>query len=140
MSYTDWTLVEIRPTAGGQKGLFARAALEPGTVIGAYDGRATTVPVRDGRLALDDTPWQHADLIQLAHLGDRALVLAPIGAFDGIDFANHSCRPNAEVVRGVVLATTRAIAGGEEITWDYRSSDVLPEGIACWCDPPRCII
>jgi SET domain-containing protein len=140
MSYTDWDLVEIRESGDGQKGLFARRSLEAGAVIGAYDGRATTVPVHDGRLELSGTPWRHADLIQLARVGARALVLAPIGDFDGIDFANHSCRPNARVERGVVLTTARAVLQGEEITWDYRSSDVLPEGISCWCDPPLCTI
>lgn len=140
MSYTDWTLVDVKPTAAGQKGLFARHALPAGAVLGSYDGKAEMVPVRDGALDLSGTPWSHADLIQLTRSGDRALVLAPIGEFDGIDYANHSCRPNAEVIRGVVLRTTREIAEGEEITWDYRSSDVLPEGISCWCDPPHCTI
>jgi len=140
MSYTDWDLVDVRATGHGQKGLFARRALDAGTVIGAYDGRAESVPLRDGTLDLSATPWQHADLIQLTRTGDRVLVLAPVGGFGGIDYANHSCRPNAEVVRGVVLRTSRAIVADEEITWDYRSSDVLPEGIPCWCDPPGCTI
>ena len=140
MSYTDWDLVDVRACAGGQKGLFARRALDAGAVIGAYDGRAALVPVRDGALDLSGTPWAHADLIQLARTQTGALVLAPIGAFGGIDYANHSCRPNAEVVRGVVLRTSRPVAAGEEITWDYRSSDVMPEGIPCWCDPPGCTI
>jgi hypothetical protein len=37
-------------------------------------------------------------------------------------YANHSCRPNAEsdVVRGkVILRAIKAIAAGEEITYDY---------------------
>jgi len=140
MSYTNWDLVEVNVASEGQKGLFARRPLPSGTILGAYDGKAELVPVRDARLDLSATPWEHADLIQLARVGDHALVLAPVGGFDGIDCANHSCRPNSEVHHGVVLRTTRDVAAGEEITWDYRSSDVIPEGIPCWCDPPRCVI
>ena len=140
MSYTNWDFVDVRTAKDGQRGLFARRALAPGTVLGAYDGRAVLIPASGSRLELEGTGWKHSDLIQLARIGDAVLALAPIGAFEGIDCANHSCRPNAELVRGVVLRTIAALAEGDEITWDYRSSDVLPEGISCWCEEARCTI
>ena len=30
--------------------------------------------------------------------------------------------------------------GGEEITVDYRSFNLVPEGIKCWCPEGRCQI
>jgi SET domain-containing protein len=55
-------------------------------------------------------------------------------------YANHSCRPNAEAVqrRGtkkLVLVAQRAIAPGEEITYDYGKDYVdsffKPKGCRC---------
>jgi hypothetical protein len=54
-------------------------------------------------------------------------------------YANHSCRPNAEAVRRrgkkkMVLVTQRAIAPGEEITFDYGKEyfDLFLKG-SCRC-------
>ena len=55
-------------------------------------------------------------------------------------YANHSCRPNAEAVRRrgkrkMVLVAQRAIAPGEEITYDYGKDYfdlfIKPKGCRC---------
>jgi SET domain-containing protein len=55
-------------------------------------------------------------------------------------YANHSCRPNAEAVRRkgkrkMVLVAQRAIAPGEEITYDYDKDYfdlfIKPRGCRC---------
>lgn len=48
-------------------------------------------------------------------------------------FVNHSCRPNA-AVRGQALVATRDIAPGEEITFDYTTTESeLAEPFHCRC-------
>ena len=52
--------------------------------------------------------------------------LAGTGLFDTLCFTNHSCAPNADVTpipgrRGTALRAIKAIAPGEEITWNYFS-------------------
>ena len=52
--------------------------------------------------------------------------LAGTGLFDTLCFTNHSCAPNADVTpitgrRGTALRAIKAIAPGEEITWNYLS-------------------
>lgn len=53
-------------------------------------------------------------------------------------YANHSCRPNAEAVqrqRKMVLVALRAIAPGEEITYDYGKDyfDIFIKPSGCRC-------
>jgi hypothetical protein len=52
--------------------------------------------------------------------------LAGTGLFDTLCYTNHSCAPNADVTpitgrRGTALRAIKAIAPGEEITWNYFS-------------------
>ena len=51
-------------------------------------------------------------------------------------FINHSCRPNcyAQVMRGTIwIRASRAIAVGEELTYDYSTGGEA--GIQCCCHP-----
>jgi hypothetical protein len=139
VSYTVWDLVEVRAVNNMDRALYAKCDIRRGQFIGCFDGRATMFPLGpDGRL--ETGTFEFKDLIQLRRIGGAVLALAPMDAFDGIDFVNHSCRPNAAVRQGVVLTARRAIRKGEEITMDYRKIDVVPEGIRCWCPEPQCSI
>ncbi|OYY89495.1 MAG: SET domain-containing protein-lysine N-methyltransferase [Sphingomonas sp. 28-66-16] len=66
--------------------------------------------------------------------------MGPSGRID--DLINHSCAPNAGLRftdDGVVLVAIRAIAPGEEISWDY--STTLTESnwhMICQCRAPDC--
>ncbi|MEX2650051.1 MAG: SET domain-containing protein [Alphaproteobacteria bacterium] len=132
MSFTVWDLVEVRPCGADDRGLYARRDIRRGEVIGSFDGRATLLGIGpDGRL--ETGGYAFKDLIQLRRVGDSVLVLAPVDGFEGVDFTNHSCQPNAAVQQGVVLVARRKIKAGEQITMDYRRMDVVPEGIDCWC-------
>jgi hypothetical protein len=140
VSLTVWDLVEVRPLSNDHRGLFARRDIPRGQMIGCFDGRAVLFPVdKAGHIA--SGAFAFRDLIQLERVEESVLALAPVDGFEGIDFANHSCKPNASLKRGVVMVTRRRIRAGEEITLDYRKMDVVPEGIECWCDvPKRCLI
>ncbi|ATY34261.1 SET domain-containing protein [Sphingomonas psychrotolerans] len=66
--------------------------------------------------------------------------MGPSGQLD--DLVNHSCAPNAGLRftdEGVFLVAVRAIAAGEEISWDY--STTLRESnwhMLCKCKAPEC--
>ena len=67
-------------------------------------------------------------------------VMGPSGRID--DLVNHSCAPNAGLRfagDGAILVAIRAIAPGEEVTWDY--STTLAESnwhMICQCRAPEC--
>lgn len=117
--------VEVRPCALG-RGLFARRAFAPGDLILRLDGPRyeRTDPIH----ATDEG----ANLLQT---GRRTYILLHPPAV----FANHSCDPNAGVVGNRRLAAIRAIAPGEEITFDY--STTMDEDfwtLECRCGAPNC--
>ncbi len=54
-------------------------------------------------------------------------------------FLNHRCDPNASVV-GRMLIARRAIAAGDEITFDYTTTEaVMAEPFRCACGAARCL-
>jgi hypothetical protein len=56
------------------------------------------------------------------------------------DDVNHSCEPNAGFIHGTpLLVALRAIAVGEEITWDYSTSISEPGwSLECLCGAESC--
>lgn len=64
-----------------------------------------------------------------------------LGASGGADdYVNHSCDPNAGFRDGLVLVARRAIAAGEEITWDYSTAIDEEDfaGFPCQCGSASC--
>lgn len=54
-------------------------------------------------------------------------------------FLNHSCAPNA-AIRGRQVVATAAIAAGEEITFDYNTTEFdLAAPFACHCGAGGCL-
>jgi hypothetical protein len=126
--------------ANGQRGACARTGIPAGQIIGVFGGVPVLYPrAADGTISDPDAAQQ---AIQVA-ADDRfvyALVPPPGVPWRGIDYVNHSCRPNLVVRNQVVLVTARDIAAGEPLEADYRSWDLVHYGERCWCDPPRCVI
>lgn len=140
MSYSNFELLEVARAGGEHKGLFARVPISAGTLLGIYDGRACIADLgEDGRGAgLDQFFWQQS--MHLRRDGRILYYLIPFDEIDGIDYLNHSCRPNARIEDQIYLFALTDILPGEEITADYRSFDLVAQNIPCWCDEPRCII
>ena len=53
-------------------------------------------------------------------------------------FLNHACRPNS-AVRGRRLVATTTIQAGEEVTFNYNTTEFdMAEPFACRCGAPEC--
>ena len=122
------------------KGIFARTRIPAGTLLGFFDGRAAVADLgEDGRGAqLDDFFWRQS--VHLRRTGNTLLYLIPTEEPDGVDYLNHSCRPNARVEDQLYVHALRDIEPGEEITADYRTFNLVSQEIPCWCDEPKCVI
>lgn len=113
------------------KAVYAAAPIAEGETLLEFTGR---------RFRADQVP----SLMQGS--GDRFVqvtpdhYMGPSGRID--DLVNHSCAPNAGLrftEDGVFLVAVRAIAQGEEISWDY--STTLKESnwhMICQCRAPEC--
>ncbi len=52
---------------------------------------------------------------------------------------NHSCDPNTAILKGRTVVAIRSIKKGEEITFDYSSTDTDPLWrMECKCDSKNC--
>lgn len=136
MTYTNWKYVEEFDVDSSEKGIRARVPIPTGEVIGIYDGEIVEYPLEGGRLT-DNS--QHKYIVQVAVRDDRLLGLVS-ETRSGIDFINHSCRPNVGFRDRIVLVADRAIPTGEVLSMDYTKWDFVPEGIRCWCNPSRCTL
>lgn len=118
----------VQRTATGE-GVFARRALAKGDRILDIEGDRVAHPTRHSiQLGLDlhieCTSAMGADEMR-SHFPWR--------------FLNHCCDPNASVV-GRSLVARRAIAAGEEITFDYTTTEAaMAEPFPCCCGAARCL-
>ncbi len=124
----------VKPVRNG-RGIVALKAFRQGAAICEITGKIVTA----------DEVWRYWDIDP--RLGENCVrydadhYLDPNGRM--IQFANHSCNPNAGVVkkgRRLMLKAIAAIAPGEEVTHDYSTllgaDDVWK--MRCNCGAPDC--
>ena len=119
--------IEVRTLSRGH-GVFALADLPAGTVILAFTGEEVTTP-NQRTLQLDET--RHLDIPADCSEAD-AVARCPWR------YLNHGCDPNARVA-GRDLVALRAITAGEQIRFDYNTTEwELAEPFACSCGEGSC--
>ena len=108
------------------RGLFSGEPIAAGTEILRLTGPILTL--NEVRVK---GPSQAANALQIGI--DRYVDLDEPGRF-----INHSCAPNAAVIRDTTLVAIRQIATGEEIRFDY--STTISDGwtMACRCGEENC--
>jgi len=137
MSYTNDDFVEVRAISDDHSAIYARTAIPKDALIGFFDGKALLIDL-DRADELDDFWWRQS--VHLKLIGRKLLCFLPTETPAGVDFLNHSCRPNTRVEDQIYVFATRDIAPGEELTADYRTFNLVPEGKKCWCPEPLCEI
>ena len=123
--------LEVR--AAPQKGgfaVFARETLAKDELLCVWTGSIATY---EQMAALSDAEKSHT--IQV----DEGIYLIPRALDEPSDYVNHSCAPNAGIRGQISLVAMRAIAAGEEITFDYAMADSTPyDEFPCACGAPTC--
>ena len=125
----------LNPKAAGRRapgrgdGTFAREPIASGEVIARWTGRVVC------ESALAALPARlRANSIQI----DDDAYLVPPRLVAG-DHVNHGCDPNAGLCDDRTLVAKRPIAAGEEITYDYATSDASHyDEFVCRCASPHC--
>jgi hypothetical protein len=137
MSYSNFDLLEVRAITDDHKAIYAKSTIPADTLLGFFDGKSVMVDLAD-KAALDDYWWRQSVHLKLE--GSKLLCLLPMWEPEGVDYLNHSCKPNARVEGQLYVYADRDIVPGEEITADYRTFNLVPEGKMCWCEQPKCTI
>jgi hypothetical protein len=145
VSWTDFDVAEVL-SIGDERGLFACRDVPENVVVGVFDGTVEVFAV-DSSGRVDWRAHDGAMSIHLKLTADRLYTIMPTPGttLDGIDFINHSCKPNCRADAGtLVVETTRFVAKGEQLTINYHRMDLIKLGRPCWCanvpDDERCIL
>ncbi len=113
----------------GGRGVFAREKVRAKEVLVVWGGE-----VVNGDTLHDMSDDKRRVSIQIEE--DLYLVTANEGP---ADWVNHSCDPNAGLVGQVVLVALRDIRAGEEVCFDYATSDASPyDEFECHCSAKNC--
>lgn len=107
-----------KPVTNKGKGLFATKNIRKGEVIWELDDSCKIFPLN--KMIKQKYP-------RAFQLGNNYVVCN-----DDSDFINHSCDPNTWWTSDRQLSARRDIKAGEEITYDYSTTDVTPVWIADW--------
>ncbi len=123
-------LAEVRPVPGAGFGSFATSTIVRGTVVATFGGTGCDRATFD---AADED--RRSRSIQI---DDDLFLLGPPSREPG-DCVNHSCNPNSGPRNGVQIVAMRDIAIGEEITFDYGTTDGSDyDSFECVCGTENC--
>jgi SET domain-containing protein len=121
--------LEGRTRSWGDKGVFAREAIEAGELLVVWGGEVRTwkeleqLPPRTRQLSL-----QVEENLYLVYFREGPA-----------DWVNHSCDPNAGLKGHITLVAMRNITAGEEICFDYAMTDGSPyDQFECGCGAANC--
>jgi hypothetical protein len=130
LSYLSPKLEGREHPAKGGLGLFAREAVKAGDLLSVWSG------VIIEAAQLDDLPdWQKKRSVQV----EEGLYLVTTRPDEPADFVNHCCDPNAALDGQIALRALRDIGPGEEVCFDYATSDGSPyDEFECACGAPNC--
>jgi len=136
-------LIEVHESPLHGLGGFALRPIRKGTRIVEYLGERISHAEADRRYEGKDANDAHTFLFIV---DSRTVIDAGVGGNEA-RFLNHSCDPNCESViegRRVFIEAIRAVAAGEELTYDYqikREPDDPPDidaVFACRCGGAHC--
>ncbi|HMN67598.1 MAG TPA: SET domain-containing protein-lysine N-methyltransferase [Bdellovibrionales bacterium] len=123
----DSAKVTVKRTKKYGRAVYAKTRIRKGEVIAAFDG-----PCFD-----DDFEGWNEDLL------NHAIQYGKTRWRDSKGIArliNHSCEPNCGIKSLFKIVAMRAIAPGEEITWDYEMTEKNRHGwrMKCRCGAKSC--
>jgi len=119
--------VQKKKTKNRGYGLFAIKAIKKGEIIWKMDDSCKILPF---------SPEVKKKYPRVFQWGNHYV----LGDNDS-DYMNHSCDPTCWWGSDTTLIARRDIKTGEEITYDYSSSDVEPDWVAKWecsCGAKNC--
>ena len=126
------------------RGVFAATAIAKGTRVIEYRGERTTWKMVCERPDSDPDNPAHTFIFELS---DGRVIDAAVRG-NAARWINHSCAPNCKSYEDddgrVFIEARRAIAPGEELTYDYRLSldgritRKVREEYVCRCGAKRC--
>lgn len=115
-------------------GVFATMPFEVGELVAVWGGVIYTAAEVNALGAVfphfRTHPFEVADGFFMGSTSNTAI--------DDAERFNHSCNPNIGVKGQVVVLARRAISAGEELAFDYETTDIAPDPFNCRCGAAIC--
>jgi len=112
-------------------GVITRRPIARGSLLCVWGGRVVDT---DAMLALPEMRRRYA-----VQIDDDAYLVTPLLGIGAADLINHSCDPTALLVGADTLVARRDLLPGDEVTYDYATSDANPHhGFVCRCGAAAC--
>lgn len=114
-------------------GIFAKSNVKKGELLSIWGGYIITLP------ELKKLPKSILDYSYPVQIFED-IYLGPIKKkdLDDGEMFNHSCDPNAGVRGQIVLVARKNIKKGEEIFFDYETTDTQNLKFICHCGAKKC--
>ncbi len=125
---------EVRPSCVSGRGVFAASSLQAGELVAVWGGKVCT-GAEVARLA---KVYPHVETHAVCVCEGYFLTNENLFEFDDSELLNHSCEPNVGVQGQIVLVARRDIAAGEELTFDYDTTEIEQLAFDCQCGTPSC--
>lgn len=119
-------LICVKRTPDRGSGVFANRDIRKNEIIAEFRGPRIRIADMTG---IPDEVWSH-----LFNVGKDEYIIAREPAVR----TNHSCDPNAGIVRDIFLVAMRDIVKNEEITFDYSMITADNWTLECKCGSPSC--
>lgn len=135
--------VQVRRSSVHGKGVFALKPVAADETLLEYRGEVISWEEAERRHPHDPTNPHHTFFF---HLDSGEVIDGNVGG-NSARWINHSCAPNCvteEVEGRIWIKSSRPIAAGEELFYDYRLSvegrytKALKRAFACWCGSAVC--
>lgn len=128
--------VKVRSSGIHHKGVFALEPIKKDEIISVWGGFIIT---QDDFDRLSKKEFKDIENYATKVADGFYLVSSKKGGLEDDDFFNHSCEPNAGIKGHLLMAATRDIASGEEITYDYAMTDAdFDYSFKCVCQNKNC--
>jgi SET domain-containing protein len=114
-------------------GVFAKQSIQKSELIAVWGGYIVTA---EALVALPKEIIETDYQLQIY----PGIYLSPktVDDLGDADMVNHSCDANAGIKGQNILVARRTIQAGEEICFDYETTDTQGLNFVCMCHTPKC--
>lgn len=126
----------VEKSAIHRRGVFAKETIFRGEIIALWGGIVYSLE-ETTRLA---KKYPHFETHTVSI--DKDFYLGPIipskAPIDDTEMMNHSCEPNAGIKGQIAVVARRRIRQGEEVCFDYDTTEIFAVPFLCRCGTPSC--
>src|SRR5208337_2618791 len=125
---------QVRSSSISDKGVFASSSFAEGELVAVWGGKVYTAD----EVSQMAVRFPHFNTHPISVYNGYYLGSPNVSEFDDAEMFNHSCDPNVGVKGQIIVVARRPIIEGEELTFDYDTTETSAEPFKCRCGSSNC--